>query len=174
MIVPMARFVPSMTLPIPLPPQHTTWSLALYVAGLSATESLSAGYTPLTSNPSNALSVMLKTGGNGSWLTTVALWHMQYLLRQISRCRHDRASGLCASPFALRVAQCLAAVVHRASCIVLVPPCTIVTHAERSCPFNSFIVTHSHHASPHAFDHPSRPRRHGSDTRTHLGAGDPH
>ena len=169
----MARFVPSMTLPIPLPPQHTTWSLALYVAGLSATESLSAGYTPLTSNPSNVLSVVLKTGGNESWLTAVARWHMQYLLRRISRRRHDRASGLSATPFALRVALfgC-----SGASCIVhcLVPLCAIVTHTERSHPFNSFIVTHHHHASPHTFDCPSWPGRHGSDTRTHLGTGDPH
>jgi len=33
-------------------------------------------WTLLTSNPSNALSAMLETGGNGGWLTTVARWHM--------------------------------------------------------------------------------------------------
>jgi hypothetical protein len=48
-------------------------------------------WTPLTSNPSNALSAVLKTGENGGWLTAVARWHMRYLLRRISRRRHDRA-----------------------------------------------------------------------------------
>jgi len=65
-------------------------------------------WTSLTLNPSNALSTMLKTGGYGGLLTAVARWHVRN-----SRRRHDQASELCANPFALRVAQCLAAVVHR-------------------------------------------------------------
>jgi hypothetical protein len=52
-------------------------------------------WTPLISNPSNVLSAVLKTRGNGGWLTAVAHWHMRYSLRQISRRRHDRASELC-------------------------------------------------------------------------------
>jgi len=52
-------------------------------------------WTPLISNPSNASSAVLKTGGNGGWLTAVARWHMRYSLRQISRRRHDRVSELC-------------------------------------------------------------------------------
>jgi hypothetical protein len=54
-------------------------------------------WTPLTSNPFNVLSAVLKTGRHGGWLTAVAHWHMQYLLRRISGWRHDRASGLCAN-----------------------------------------------------------------------------
>jgi hypothetical protein len=65
-------------------------------------------WTLLTSNPSNALSAVLKTGGNGGWLTAVAHWHMRYLLRRISWWRRDRASELCVNSFALRVAKCLA------------------------------------------------------------------
>jgi len=80
--------------------------------------SQSGALDPADINPSNVLSVVLKTEGNGGWLTAVARWHMQYLLRRISRRRHDRVSELCANLFALRVGQCLAAVVHHASCIV--------------------------------------------------------
>jgi hypothetical protein len=85
-------------------------------------------WTPLTSNPSNALSAVLKTGGNGGWLTAVARWHMRYSLRRISWRRHDRASGLCANPFALSrtVFGC-----DGALCIVW-PPRVTVTHIERS------------------------------------------
>lgn len=54
-------------------------------------------WTLLTSNPSNALLAVLKTGQNGGWLTAVARWHMRYLLRQISRRRHDRGTELCAN-----------------------------------------------------------------------------
>ena len=59
-------------------------------------------WTPPTSNPSNVLSVVLKTVENGGWLTAVARWHMRYLLRRISCRQCDRANGLCANPFALR------------------------------------------------------------------------
>lgn len=48
------------------------------------------------------------------FLDILLLGTMRYLLRQISRRRHDQASELCANPFALRVARCLAAVVRRA------------------------------------------------------------
>jgi hypothetical protein len=133
-------------------------------------------WTLLTSNQSNALLAVLKTGGNGGWLTVVARWHMRYSLRRISRWRHDRASELRANPFALRVSLCLAAVVHRVLCIVWYHRAPIVTHTERSHAFNSLIVTRLHHAGPHPFDHPSRQRRYGSrryDTRTHLGADNP-
>ena len=41
-------------------------------------------WTPLTSNPSNVSSAVLKTGENGGWLTVVARWRMRYFLRQIS------------------------------------------------------------------------------------------
>ena len=59
-------------------------------------------------------------------------------------------------------------IVHR-----LVPPCPIVTHTERSRPFNSFIVTPLHNGVPHPIDHPSRPRPRclHYDARTHLGPG---
>jgi hypothetical protein len=52
----------------------------------------------LTSNLYSVLSAVLKTGGNGCWLTTVAWWHMRYLPRRYSRRRHDRVSELCANP----------------------------------------------------------------------------
>ena len=42
-------------------------------------------WTLLTSNPFNVSLAMLKTGGNGDWLTAVAHWHMRYSLKQISR-----------------------------------------------------------------------------------------
>jgi hypothetical protein len=63
-------------------------------------------WTPQISNRSNVLSAALKTGENGGWLTAVARWHMRYLLRWISRWRHDRVSELRSISFALRVAQC--------------------------------------------------------------------
>jgi hypothetical protein len=95
-------------------------------------------WTPLTSNPSNVLSAVLKTGENGGWLTAVARWHMRYLLRRISRRQHDRPSGLCAIPFAVRAARCLAAVVHGASSIVWYHCArVIVTHVEHSRACNS-------------------------------------
>ena len=49
-------------------------------------------WTPLTSNLSNALLAVLKTGENGGWLTAVAHWHMRCLLRRINWQRHDQAS----------------------------------------------------------------------------------
>jgi hypothetical protein len=58
-------------------------------------------WTSRTSNPSNASSAVLKTGGDGGWLTAVVRWHMRCLLRPINWWRHARASGLCTSPFAL-------------------------------------------------------------------------
>lgn len=35
-------------------------------------------WTPLTSSPFSVLSAVLKTGGDGGWLTAVARWHMRY------------------------------------------------------------------------------------------------
>jgi hypothetical protein len=58
------------------------------------------------------LSVVLKTGGNGCWLTAVACWHMRYLLRRISRRRHDRVSELCTNPES-RTLFCIAWYHHR-------------------------------------------------------------
>jgi hypothetical protein len=85
-------------------------------------------WTPLTSNPFNVLSAVLKTERHGGWLTAVAHWHMQYLLRQISGWRHDRASGLCAYE-SRTVFGC-----GGARCIVycLVPPYGVVTDIERA------------------------------------------
>jgi hypothetical protein len=74
-------------------------------------------WTLLTSNPYNASSAVLKTGGNGGWLTAVARWHMRYFQRWVSW-RRERVSSRNAHSFALRVARCLAVVVHRAPCIV--------------------------------------------------------
>jgi hypothetical protein len=41
-------------------------------------------WTSRTSNPSSASSIMLKTGGDGGWLTAVVRWHMRCLLRRIN------------------------------------------------------------------------------------------
>ena len=41
-------------------------------------------WTLLTSNQSNVLSAVLKTGGNGGWSTAVARWRMRYSLKWIS------------------------------------------------------------------------------------------
>ena len=46
-------------------------------------------WTPLTSNPSSALSAMLRTTENGGWSTTVVCWCMRYLLRWSSWWWHD-------------------------------------------------------------------------------------
>ena len=46
-------------------------------------------WTPLTSNPSSALSVALKTGKTGGWSTAVVHWPMQYSLRRINRWQYD-------------------------------------------------------------------------------------
>ena len=49
-------------------------------------------WTPLISNPSSALSAMLRTTENRGWLTTVICWHMRYLLRWSSWRRYDQPS----------------------------------------------------------------------------------
>ena len=46
-------------------------------------------WTPLTSNPSSALSAVLKTGENGGWSTAVVRSRMQYSLRRVDRWRYD-------------------------------------------------------------------------------------
>lgn len=61
-------------------------------------------WTLLTSSPSSVLSAVLKTGGNGGWSTAVVHCRMQYLPRRIDRREYDRASELCTSALALRVA----------------------------------------------------------------------
>ena len=59
LIAQMAHSVLSMALLIPRPPHHMIWSLAPYVAGLSPTASLSAGY-PLPSDlPSHLVRPLL-------------------------------------------------------------------------------------------------------------------
>ena len=58
-------------------------------------------WTLLTSNPSSALSAVLKTGKNGGWLTAVDHWPMQYSLRRFNRWQYDRASELCTHALAL-------------------------------------------------------------------------
>ena len=83
-------------------------------------------WTPLISNPSSALSAVLKTGVCGGWLTAVVHWHMQYSLRRISRHRHDWASGPCMNALALRVTLYFCCVAH---CLVL--SSFVVTHVER-------------------------------------------
>jgi hypothetical protein len=105
-------------------------------------------WTLLTSNPSNALSVVLKTEGNGGWLTAVARWHMRYLLKRISCRRRDRANGLCANPFALRHTVFVLQL-----CIIL---CIVWYHrapSSRTERSRAFIVTHLRHAGPHNFNH---------------------
>jgi hypothetical protein len=107
-------------------------------------------WTLLTSNPSNVLLAVLKTGENGGWLTAVVHWHMRYLLRRISRRRRDRASELCAKPFVLSSRTVFGC--GGAPCAVhcLVPPRAIVKHVERSrastltTPTSTF--TNIHHA----------------------------
>ena len=90
-------------------------------------------WTLLTSNPFNTSSAILKTGGNGDWLTTVAHWHMRYSLKQISWQQHEQVSELCANPFALSSRTVFGC--SGASCIVhyLVLLHAIITHIECSC-----------------------------------------
>jgi len=89
-------------------------------------------WTPLTSNPSSALSAALKTRKNGGWSTAVDHWPMQYSLRRFNRWQYDRASELCTHALALRIALYF----YLCWCVVycLVPPSTVraVMRVERS------------------------------------------
>jgi hypothetical protein len=89
----------------------------------------------------------------GGWLTAVVRWHMRYLLRWISRQRHDRVSELCLISFDLRVAQSLAAVVHGELCIVW---CARAPVARRLHPPTN--QTPSPTNKPNAFAHPLKHR----------------
>lgn len=71
-------------------------------------------WTPLTSNPSSALSAVLKTGENGGWSTAVVHSRMRYSPSRISRRWYDRASELCTNALALRV-----------YCIIIILPASV-------------------------------------------------
>jgi hypothetical protein len=103
------NFSPSSSSPFPKARNLKQWSLKMFVLPLFGkfmrlyptpegcrrfhTTHKVGPWTPLTSNPSNALSAVLKTGEDGGWLTAVAHWHMRYLLRWISRRQHDECSA---------------------------------------------------------------------------------
>ncbi len=93
-------------------------------------------WTLLTSNPSNTLSAVLKTGENGGWLTVVACWHMWYLLKQISWQWHDWASKLCVHKLihselhSIWLCWCTVRRAFLASLSIT------ITHVEHSCTYN--------------------------------------
>ena len=116
-------------------------------------------WTPLISNPSSALSAVLKTGGHGGWSIAVVRWRMRCSLRRMDRRQCDRASELLGRTRSPSCTIFLPALVRRA----LFGLAEHRHHARQALarlPFKQHPPPHSHSTQhAHFFSSPKRPGR---------------